>query len=241
MWCWLTDSLRQEKKKKRKHKSRIPSESDNSDSCNSDAGGDQPSRKKAKTDEKASASQKKKKKKKHHKKKHKEWGADATQQALLLQHASHPPPLLLAAPSNQSEKRTAATVPLALRQKGFPSLNGSIVSYSIPEGLSLIFFVSATKRERGSQLPFGRSSAQMLRLSVWHFSPPVICFFRASCQGCSQSLGNNPWALYKRHVKQSTSGAASLAGMTAGCWFSISQPFRMPLEGTAGTSSELTV
>ncbi|XP_060114286.1 zinc finger CCHC domain-containing protein 17 [Heteronotia binoei] len=62
---------KKEKKKKRKHKSKIPSESDNSDSCNSDIGGDQPSRKKAKHAEKASASQKKKKKK-HHKKKHKE-------------------------------------------------------------------------------------------------------------------------------------------------------------------------
>ncbi|XP_077193255.1 zinc finger CCHC domain-containing protein 17 [Paroedura picta] len=62
---------KKEKKKKRKHKSKVPSESDNSDSCNSDAGGDQPSRKKAKHAEKASASQKRKKKK-HHKKKHKE-------------------------------------------------------------------------------------------------------------------------------------------------------------------------
>ncbi|XP_015267176.1 PREDICTED: nucleolar protein of 40 kDa [Gekko japonicus] len=62
---------KKEKKKKRKHKSKIPSESDHSDSCNSDAGGDQPSKKKAKHTEKASASQKRKKKK-HHKKKHKE-------------------------------------------------------------------------------------------------------------------------------------------------------------------------
>ncbi|XP_054855723.1 zinc finger CCHC domain-containing protein 17 [Eublepharis macularius] len=62
---------KKEKKKKKKHKSKIPSESDNSDSCNSDTGGDQPARKKAKHIEKASTSQKRKKKK-HHKKKHKE-------------------------------------------------------------------------------------------------------------------------------------------------------------------------
>nr|XP_056701763.1 zinc finger CCHC domain-containing protein 17 [Euleptes europaea] len=62
---------RKKKKKKKKHKSKAPSESDNSDSCHSDAGGDQPARKKAKHPEKASTSQKRKKKK-HHKKKHKE-------------------------------------------------------------------------------------------------------------------------------------------------------------------------
>nr|XP_020668019.1 nucleolar protein of 40 kDa [Pogona vitticeps]XP_020668020.1 nucleolar protein of 40 kDa [Pogona vitticeps]XP_020668021.1 nucleolar protein of 40 kDa [Pogona vitticeps]XP_020668022.1 nucleolar protein of 40 kDa [Pogona vitticeps] len=61
---------KKEKKKKKKHKSKNPSYLQDSDSSDSDRGG-QPARKKAKQTEKPSVSQKKKKKK-HHKKKHKE-------------------------------------------------------------------------------------------------------------------------------------------------------------------------